>query len=223
MKGFKDTTKTIQGHHGWDGTVPRYATGGIVTPFKAPDRTGPMVSRPVMPRPHVMPNLQKVSMPRKLARGGSFGKSDGAGGPYNPPEGNTLELANRPYSKIEQDHPRNNARPGYKKGGKAPFGHIKRGALHKDMGVPLGEKIPVSKIRAKLKKDKARGNTKGVKRDVFAINAKTKFCDGGPKFAEGGQCNEKEMKGVANRAIERHEQISPPRGHGVRGRPVFEE
>jgi hypothetical protein len=120
MKGFKDSTKTIKGHHAWNGSNPvGYATGGIVTPFKAPSRNAPGLVRPVMPRPHVMPNLQKAHMPRRMAKGGPVmqGKFDGGGGPYNPPGGNSLELANRPYSEIEVEHPRNNARPGYKKGG----------------------------------------------------------------------------------------------------------
>lgn len=120
MKGFKDSTKTIKGHHHWDGGRPvGYATGGIVTPFKAPNRGPPGMVRPVMPRPHVMPNMTKVSMPRRMAKGGPVmqGKSDGGGGPYNPPGGNSLSKSNRPYSQIEVEHPRNDARPGYKKGG----------------------------------------------------------------------------------------------------------
>ena len=44
------------------------------------------------------------------------------------------------------------------------------GALHRDMGVPQGQKIPRGKIRAKLARDKKSGNTTGVKRDVFALN-----------------------------------------------------
>lgn len=112
MKGFKDTTKTIQGHC--------FAKGGIVPSMgRVPKSNAPM-TRPVLPRPHVMPGGKPFGVGKmaKLARGGSFGKSDGAGGPYNPPGGNTLEMNNRPYSKIEQDHPRNNVRPGYAKGGK---------------------------------------------------------------------------------------------------------
>lgn len=183
MKGFKNSTKTVSGHHGWNGTdCPGFATGGIVTPFKTPGRSGPAAMRPSMPRPHVMPNLQKVSMPRtKLARGGKVmqGSADGGGGPYNGnPEGNSLEKSNRPYAEVEVEHPRNDARPGYARGGKKGPS-IKKGALHKDMGIPQGKKIPVGAIRSKLARDKASGNSKGVKRDVFAINAKTKFADGG--------------------------------------------
>jgi len=44
------------------------------------------------------------------------------------------------------------------------------GALHRDMGIPQGQKIPKSKIRAKLTRDKKSGNTTGEKRDVFALN-----------------------------------------------------
>lgn len=183
MKDFKNTTKTQSGHHFPGSAVHCMATGGIVTPFKTPGRMATSAPRPIMPRPHVMPNMTKVSMPRtKLAKGGRVmqGRADGGGGPYNPEGGNCLEKANRPYSQVEVDHPRNDARPGYAKGGKkSPFGKIKKGALHKDMGIPQGQKIPVGAIRAKLARDKASGNSKGVKRDVFAINAKTKFAQGG--------------------------------------------
>lgn len=82
--------------------------------------------------------------------------------------------------------------PDYAKGGKAKV-HIKpknRGALHRDMGVPQGQKIPKSKIQAKLARDKASGNTKGVKRDVFALNFRGKKPihknAGGALYAPGG-------------------------------------
>lgn len=116
MKGFKDTTKTIQGHC--------FAAGGIVPGMGRAPKTNMPMARPVLPRPHVMPGGKPFGMGKmaKLAGGGRFkgslGKSDGAGGPYNPPEGNSLELNNRPFSKIEQDHPRNSARPGYARGGR---------------------------------------------------------------------------------------------------------
>ena len=44
------------------------------------------------------------------------------------------------------------------------------GALHRDMGIPQGKKIPRGAIRKKLARDKASGNVKGEKRDVFALN-----------------------------------------------------
>ena len=57
---------------------------------------------------------------------------------------------------------------------------IKKGQLHKDMGVPKGKKIPLSEINAKLKKLKAKKHkTKAditeERRLVFAKNAKTKW------------------------------------------------
>jgi hypothetical protein len=81
--------------------------------------------------------------------------------------------------------------PDYAKGGKAKI-HIKpknRGALHRDMGVPQGQKIPKARIQAKLARDKASGNTKGVKRDVFALNFRGKkpgYNAGGATYAPGG-------------------------------------
>lgn len=55
------------------------------------------------------------------------------------------------------------------KGG-GPFGHIKKGALHKDMGIPQGKRIPRGKIRSKLAHDKKEHNVKGIRRDTFALN-----------------------------------------------------
>lgn len=175
MKGFKNSTKAQSGHC-FPGE-PGYAQGGIVVPLGGGMGRGAFSApRPVIPRPRVMPNPKMQTMHvSKLAKGGPVGVRSG-GGPYNPPGGNTLEKDNRPYSQEEKEHPRTDARPGYAKGGRK----IKKGALHKDMGIPQGQKIPVGAIRAKLSRDKASGNKKGVKRDVFAINAKTKFADGGP-------------------------------------------
>jgi hypothetical protein len=92
--------------------------------------------------------------------------------------------------------------PDYAKGGKAKV-HIKaknRGALHRDMGVPQGQKIPKSKIQAKLARDKASGNTKGVKRDVFALNFRGKKPvhknAGGALYAPGGPVSKSALGGV---------------------------
>lgn len=87
------------------------------------------------------------------------------------------------------------------KGGK-PFGNIKKGALHRDMGIAKGKKIPTGAIKSKLAHDKASGNTKGVKRDVFALNARkfhhaegghihdqTSIPAGYPDYATGGTIN----------------------------------
>lgn len=100
-----------------------------------------------------------------------------------------------------------------KSGGKSKI-HIKaknRGALHRDMGVPQGQKIPKSKIRSKLAHDKASGNTKGIKRDVFALNFGHKgHADGGhihdethippsyPDYATGGTINPMATGGTMN-------------------------
>lgn len=220
MKGFKNSTKTQSGHHFPGSAKHHLAGGGIVSPLGGMSGRmgGPSAPRPLMPRPRVMPNPQAATMKAgaqpnlaRLARGGKV-PNDGAG-PYNNPEGNTLELANRPYSKIEQDHPRRDARPGYSKGGPK----IKKGALHHDMHIPAGQKIPRGAIRAKLARDKASGNKKGVKRDVFALNFGKK-CDGGKVgYADGGavDCDAGDMQNVAQKAVNRHVRTPPPQGHGV--------
>lgn len=50
-----------------------------------------------------------------------------------------------------------------------------RGLLHEEMGVPDDKPISIGALMKKKTKDKRTGNTAGLKRDVFAINAKTKF------------------------------------------------
>lgn len=104
------------------------------------------------------------------------------------------------------------SRSKFAKGGKSKI-HIKeknRGALHRDMGVPQGKEIPRSAIRSKLAHDKASGNTKGVKRDVFALNFGHKgHASGGhihddtheiaPDYATGGTINRVATGGTINR------------------------
>jgi len=57
---------------------------------------------------------------------------------------------------------------------------IQRGLLHGKMGVPAGEKIPISKLRVliaalKKKKNRAPADIKKLREAIFALNAKTKF------------------------------------------------
>jgi hypothetical protein len=52
------------------------------------------------------------------------------------------------------------------------IGKVKTGALHDDMGIPRSQPIPLSALMAKKAKDKREGNTKGERRDTFAINAR---------------------------------------------------
>lgn len=47
-----------------------------------------------------------------------------------------------------------------------------RGLLHKEMGIPEGEKITIGDLMRKKAKDKRTSNTTGEKRDTFAINAR---------------------------------------------------
>lgn len=45
-----------------------------------------------------------------------------------------------------------------------------KGLLHKRLGVPQGQKIPKSKIRADLAKAKRTGNVSAERQDLFALN-----------------------------------------------------
>jgi hypothetical protein len=47
-----------------------------------------------------------------------------------------------------------------------------RGLLHKEMGIPEGHKISMGQLMKKKAHDKKSGNTAGLRRDVFAINAR---------------------------------------------------
>lgn len=49
------------------------------------------------------------------------------------------------------------------------------GLLHEEMGIPKGKKISIGALMRKKANDKREHNTAGLRRDVFAINAKTKF------------------------------------------------
>lgn len=204
MKDFKDSTKTQSGHH-FPGSMKHHmATGGIVAPFRTPGRSAPAAMRPSMPRPHVMPNMQKVSMPRtKLARGGSYNGS---------PEGNSLEMANRPYSQIEVEHPRNNARPGYAKGGKSGI-HIKpshEGLFTKKMTGSKSGKLTGGDVQKGL--NSSSGSTR--KQANFARMARRGFkplCAGGKVgYADGGSVAK------IDKEISKHVAAPHPSGHGVK-------
>jgi hypothetical protein len=210
VKGFKDTTKTIKGHC--------FATGGIVPRMsRAPKTTMPM-ARPVLPRPHVMPGGKPFGMGKmaKLARGGSFGKSDGAGGPYNSSGGNSLEMNNRPYSKIEQEHPRNNARPGYAKGGI----HIKpshKGLFTKKMTGSESGKLTGADVQKGLHSSspatRKQANFARMARRGFKKLAKAQ---GGLVAHPDAAQDKPMMEGIAKKAIAKHVESKPPQGHGVK-------
>jgi hypothetical protein len=49
------------------------------------------------------------------------------------------------------------------------------GLLHEEMGIPKDKKISIGDLMKKKARDKKEHNTAGEKRDVFALNAKTKW------------------------------------------------
>lgn len=231
MDGFKDTTRMKMGHaFSSSPACPSYAkgsrnvfaTGGIVAPYKTPGRAAPSAPRPVLPRPHVMPQMKSAHMPRtvaKLARGGKVmnGVSDGGGGPYNGnQQGNSLEKANRPYSQIEVEHPRNDARPGYSKGGKKSGINIKpshEGLFTKKMTGSKSGKL----TGADVSKGLHSGSPSTRKQANFARMARRGFkplCEGGKVgYAKGGAV---ECQKIADREISKHVAAPRPSGHGVR-------
>lgn len=57
---------------------------------------------------------------------------------------------------------------------------IKKGLLHKKLGIPQGQKIPISLLKDRLsklkkKKNKTAQDVKKEREIVFALNSKTKF------------------------------------------------
>lgn len=47
------------------------------------------------------------------------------------------------------------------------------GLLHREMGIKPAEKISIGDLMKKKSRDKREGNTAGLRRDVFAINARS--------------------------------------------------
>lgn len=227
MKGFRDTTKTVAGHHNVAGSQfstfgrQRFATGGTVNRFAH--------GGAIPHHPDPVHGLHEKGNVRDMH-------------PYG--EDHAAVLRNVPATALEEEHGgKGPVAPGYSKGGKAthfhvhkhyhmggktksehkayggklrkmemqaeeeahtgvspghtgstrdhlkgggPFGHIKKGALHKDMGIPKGQKIPRGKIRSKLAHDKKEHNVKGIRRDTFALNmGKAKGGQVGKQAGEG--------------------------------------
>ena len=64
-----------------------------------------------------------------------------------------------------------------KKKGKDPSEGLKKGALHKEMGIPQGKPIATSTLKKTVAKAKKSGNVKEERRAVQALN----FRKGGKK------------------------------------------
>lgn len=194
MKGFRDTTKTQQGHN--------FAGGGMVPKISMPKmaRAAPM-GRPIMPRPHVMPNIKAVSMPKvKLAKGGQPNHLNLG----DRTDGNCLEQPT-PYSEVEEHHPRRAARPGFKKGGGMHIKPSHKGKFTRAMGKKEGHLTD---------KDVSRGlhsKSGTIRKEAnFARMARRHF----KPLAKGGRTGT--MRKIADQEIGKHVRSSPPAGHGVK-------
>lgn len=123
-------------------------------------------------------------------------------------EGGKIRTESKSYKKAEREAERQveGAGPMMSKGGK-PFGNLKKGALHKDLGVAKEKKIPL----AKIKKAEHSANPTTRKRAQFADNArKFHHADGGhiqdcthipssyPDYATGGTINPLATGGTIN-------------------------
>ena len=234
MRDFRDTTRTIMGHQPWNGSAvggvanfhpdtlghaliqrqvpttqvdvagggrsplrPGYKTGGTIDPLKK----GGTVEKHFHVHHHYHGGkVSKAKMRKMEMQAEHEPKGEGRG--FKTPQ----------QSGVPEKMPVEREPETFAKGGrseKSPFGHIKKGALHRDMGIAPGKKIPLDALRAKLRKDKADHNVKGIRRDVFALNAKTKFhhkADGGgihddtrpvaPDYRRGGTAVRKNAGGA---------------------------
>lgn len=232
--GFRDTTRTMAGHHPWSGGAiggvenfhpdpmghaliqrqtpttqvdveaggrnplrPGYKTGGTIDKLKE----GGKVEKHFHVHHHYHGGkVSKAKMRKMEMQSEKTGKGDGRG--FKTPS----------QSGVPEEMPVEREPDTFARGGstsKSPFGKIKKGALHRDMGIPQGKPIPLKALRAKEAKDKKDHNVKGIRRDVFAINAKTKFhhkADGGhihddttptpPDYRRGGKIVRKNAGGA---------------------------
>lgn len=223
MKGFKDTTKVMHGHNHSANVShhrhPGFSTGGIkpldVGGIKTPKMNVLPNVRPIMPRPHVMPNPKVAGLKptHLLAKGGRY--HDGGGGPYHKSAdegGSAVEYRDRPYSKSQQEFPDNRIlRPGYKKGGM----HIKpsrRGLFTKKMGKKPGHLTDSDVSRGLHSKSPAT-----CKQANFARMARRGFK---PLASGGPVCD---PPGAAKREVARHVATAPPRGHGQKNLAFMRE
>jgi hypothetical protein len=211
MKGFKDSTKTVRGHHNaphpsqWlstGGTVNKLGHGGMVRETapqvdkneSAKDDHGhAAVQRAIPSTEELAEHGGKTPLTSGFAKGGKTEKHFHVHNHYHNgkkmPKHHERKRAEKHAMKegghvhddtsVPKDDPYD-----YKKGGKIHIKEKNKGALHRDMHVPQGRKIPKSAIRSKLAHDKATHNVKGEKRDVFALNFGHNA--GGAVYATGG-------------------------------------
>lgn len=236
MKGFKDTTKMVRGHRDVPASQfstfgrQRFAHGGPVLhpdPVHGLHEKGNVEDFHSDMHGHSAVEREVPSTQELAEHGGKTPLTPGykKGGEthfhvhkhYHT--GGKTKHSSKSYRKHEHEAEKHatggtinkmatgGTRDRLAKGGKSPFGHIKKGALHKDMGIPKGEKIPRGKIRSKLARDKAHHNVKGERRDLFALNmGKAK---GGhiidsthevsPDYATGGTINRRATGGTINK------------------------
>lgn len=186
-------------HGGKEPLRPGFAIGGRAAPI-APGRAMSGVPNRALPPPKAAPG--KVYIPKPpgggsaMANGGAVPR--GQSSPGSPGIGGAIkDLGNALLGT------RNVARrmppPGRAKGGK--IGPIKKGALHKAMGIKQGQKIPLGKLEA----EKKSSSPLMRKRANFAINARkwNHKADGGAVkkvFGSAPTDAERKSLGYANQA-----------------------
>lgn len=197
-------------------SAPTLENGPMTAPQGGIGRSG--ASKPLIPRTRVMPNAKMASsMPMKaLAKGGKVVDQKNSLPPRLKGDrfhGNALRYP-VPFSELEADSGfKSGMRPGYAEGGLHI--NVKKGALHKRMGVKQGSPIGTKSISKDLSKAKASGNVREQRQDQFALNARKWNKAGGGSVSE-------DCASDAVQAVSRHVATPKPSGHGIKnGAPPF--
>lgn len=232
MKGFKNSTRMRTFTSAADinrtagqtvGRVQSFARGGSVRRFAEGGTVGGLSEswdheRSENPNGNALVQRSGEQPTQELEEGGGrsplrSGYAKGGGAKHfhvhkHYHEGGKIRTETKSYRSAEKTAERQaeGAGPMMSKGGK-PFGNLKKGALHKDLGVAKGKKIPL----AKIKKAEGSSNPTLRKRAQFADNArKFKHADGGhihdqtsipkgyPDYATGGTINKVATGGTIN-------------------------
>lgn len=218
MSGFKDTTKTIHGHHGWDGThvhapLDRISSNGgtpQVFPGEGNRVQGNAGQQRANPPTQELQSLGgKSALTPGFKRGGSpkhfhvhkhyhtGGKTRTVSHSYGMAEKHAETFAEGGHVHDETSPPADG--PDYKRGGRAKGGKwiqgaVKHpGALHKALHVPQGQKIPAKKLAQAAH---SQNPTMRKRANLAKTLGKVRKNAGGALYATGGTINKLAMGGI---------------------------
>lgn len=170
MKGFKPCRASIRAGN----SLPGFARGGMVDDPKRAALARAMPSRPNM--------LARARRPGGMKDGGKASHSDAA---------MDRKLIREEYDKIEREEDMREEGEDMARGGWIKGAIKKPGQLHRDLGVPQGQKIPKAKIAAAAKKPGKVGQRARLAQTL------SKFAGGG--YARQGGLNSYSRKPVVGK------------------------